>query len=60
MTPKLVSYMRPFITVAFVGMTIGLTVVGKVDPREILTVTGMLVSFWFGERSALKNKDEEN
>lgn len=56
---KLSPHMRPFITAAFVGLTVYLTLAGKVEPREILTVTGMIVSFWFGERAALKQPSND-
>lgn len=56
---NLSPYMRPFITVVFVLIVAGYACVGKIDSVQILSVTGMLISFWFGERAALKTKDEE-
>lgn len=46
---------RPFISVSFTLATIALALTGSVEPREILTVTGVIVAFHFGERSARKN-----
>jgi hypothetical protein len=51
-------YMRPFITVMFVLLTTYLTVLGKVDAKDVLLVTTSLVSYWFGERSNMKDKDK--
>jgi len=60
MIQNLNSWMRPFITISFVGLVIYLTICGKIEADKILAPCGMLVSFWFGERAALKNKDSEN
>ena len=60
MTSKIISSMRPFITVTFTGLVIYLTVIGKVDPNDVFTVASTIVAFWFGERAALKSKDAEN
>jgi hypothetical protein len=51
------SLMRPFITVCFVGLVVFLAVTGKIEPKEILTPTGMIVAFWFGERAATKKPE---
>ena len=59
MTSKVIAWMRPFITVSFVGLTAYLTFAGKIEPKEVFLITSSLVSFWFGERSALKNNDDE-
>lgn len=45
---------RPFAAVAFILTTIYLAITGKIDAKEILTITGIVVAFLFGERSALK------
>jgi hypothetical protein len=60
MTAKVISLMRPFITIAFTGLVIYLTVTGKIDAKEVFTVASTIVAFWFGERAALKNRDSEN
>lgn len=46
---------RPFVSVCFVGLTVYLGITGKIDAEKILTLTGIIVAFHFGERSALKN-----
>ena len=48
------SLIRPFISVAFVTLTVYLAIVGKIDAEKILTVTGIIVAFHFGERAASK------
>ena len=45
---------RPFIAVAFVSATIVLFLLGKLEAKEILTITGIIVAFFFAERAALK------
>jgi len=45
---------RPFIAVAFVLASIYLFIAGKIDPMQILQITGIIIGFYFGERSALK------
>jgi len=45
---------RPFISIAFVSVTVTLALLGKIEAKEILLPTGMIVAFHFGERSALK------
>ena len=60
MITQLVSSMRPFITVAFTGLVIYLTITGKIEANDVFTVASTIVAFWFGERAALKQKDAEN
>jgi hypothetical protein len=48
---------RPFISVAFVSMTAYLVVSGSLEAKEVLTLTGIIVAFHFGERSALKKSE---
>lgn len=50
--------MRPFVTVIFVLLVVYLTLTGKIDAKEILSIAGILIAFWFGERSALKKPGE--
>jgi len=45
---------RPFIAVCFVLLTVGLAATGKIEPKEVLTITSVIVAFYFGERAALK------
>lgn len=51
------SLMRPFITVCFVGVTAYLAFIGKIDAKDILSLTSIIVAFWFGERAALKKPE---
>lgn len=59
MPTKVIALMRPFITIAFTGLVIYLTIAGKIDAKEVFTVASTIVAFWFGERAALKQKDTE-
>lgn len=49
---------RPFISVSFVLMCAWLTYKGSIEAKEILTLTGIIVAFHFGERAALKQPKE--
>lgn len=53
------SLVRPFISVAFVLSTVTMFLMGKEVPTEMLTTTGMIVAFHFGER-ATKNGRANN
>jgi len=53
---KIRKLIRPFIAVAFVGTVVGLAATGKIEPSEILQITGMIVAFHFGERAGKKSK----
>lgn len=59
MTTKIISLMRPLITVTFMGLVAYLTIMQKIDPKEVFTVASTIVAFWFGERAALKRADNE-
>ena len=48
------SLVRPFIAFCFIGSITILTLMGKIDPNEILQTGGIIVGFYFGERAALK------
>jgi type IV secretory pathway VirB2 component (pilin) len=48
---------RPFIAVSFVAVTLYMTYLGKLDAKEVLSITAMIVAFYFGERSALKKPE---
>ena len=54
-TRKLV---RPFIAVAFVAMVGWLVYQGSIEPKDILAMLGLIIGFYFGERSALKKPGE--
>ena len=43
---------RPFISFCFVMTTAVLAVIGKIDPGDILQLTGIIVAFHFGERAS--------
>lgn len=61
MVNEIRKLVRPFITFCFVGATIYLYVTGKLSAKSILQITGIIIGFYFGERSALKgtaNKDD--
>ena len=60
MPTKVISLMRPFITIVFTGLVIYLTITGKIEANDVFTVASTIVAFWFGERAALKQKDAEN
>ena len=51
---KIRKLVRPFIAFCFVVTVGGLALAGKITPSEILPITGMIVGFYFGERSAKK------
>jgi len=51
---------RPFIAVSFILATVGLFAWGKLDAREILTPTGIIIGFYFGERAALKKPEDKD
>ena len=52
--------MRPFITVSFTLCAVALVSLGKVDAEKFMTIVGMIVAFYFGERSALKDPNITN
>ena len=51
------SLVRPFIAVAFVGATVALFMLGKLEAKEILVTTSLIVGFYFGERAANKGTE---
>jgi hypothetical protein len=59
MVDSIRKLMRPFITVALVGTTVYLAVVGKLEAKEILTATSIIIAFHFGERAALKKPNND-
>ena len=50
------SLVRPFIAVSFVCMTGYCVYIGQIDGKEVLTIMGILMAFYFGERSTRKEK----
>lgn len=63
MMKKLSDSVRPVLTYLFAFLYIGVStwgvMIGKIEFSmyfaQIGTMVGMMVSFWFGEKSALKN-----
>jgi hypothetical protein len=51
---------RPFIAVSFVSVTLYLAIVGKLEAREVLAITGIIAAFYFGERAGRKKRAEES
>ena len=51
---------RPFIAVSFVSVTLYLAIVGKLNPREVLSITAIIAAFYFAERAALKNPNSQS
>jgi len=51
---------RPFITVSLVSTVVYLAIVGKIDPKELLGYTGIIIGYHFGERAALKKPGADN
>lgn len=41
---------RPVTTFAFVGVVSYLGIIGKIDPKDMLGLTGIVVAFWFSDR----------
>jgi len=54
MVDKIKQLIRPFVSIAFVLTTVILALNGKIEAKEMLSYTGIIVAFHFGERSALK------
>ena len=54
---KIRKLVRPYIAVSLVTATVVLFFIGKIVAREILPIVGLIIGFYFGERSALKNPD---
>jgi hypothetical protein len=65
---KLIDGVRPFLTymfaIIFITVSTWGVIVGKIEfPlffSQIGTMVSMMVSFWFGEKSALKNPMGDN
>jgi len=41
---------RPVTTFAFVGTIVYLSVIGSIEAKDILGLTGIVVAFWFSDR----------
>ena len=54
MVGKLRTWVRPIMTLSFTATVIYLAIEGKIEPREIMLVYGIIMAFYFGERAALK------
>jgi hypothetical protein len=53
------TLMRPFIAVSFVLTSVALVSFGKIEAKDFMSITAIIVAFYFGERSALKNPNEK-
>jgi len=51
---------RPFIAVSFVSVTLYLAIIGRLNPKEVLAITGIIAAFYFGERAGLKKPNNES
>jgi len=49
---------RPFISFCFVSTTMFLALTGKIEPKDMLQITGIIIAFHFGERAASKKSNE--
>lgn len=56
---KVKGLIRPFITVCFVVTVTILALLGKIESKEILQITGIIVAFYFAERAALKKPNSD-
>ena len=45
---------RPYISFVFASVTGYLAITGAIDAKDMLSITGIIVAFHFGEKSALK------
>ena len=50
---------RPITTFTFVGTVAYLGIIGKIDPKDILSLTGIVVAFWFSDRKVPKGDTDE-
>ena len=50
---------RPVVTFSFVGATVYLSVIGKIDPKDMLGLTGIVIAFWFSDRKTPKGDTNE-
>lgn len=57
MVEKIRGLVRPYISVIFASVTAYLAFVGKIEPKDILYLTGIIVAFHFGERSGSKQSE---
>ena len=49
---------RPIISISFVCMCGYLVLDGKIDAKDVLELTGIIVAFHFGEKAALKGVEK--
>jgi len=49
---------RPIISISFVFMCAYLALSGKIDAKDVLEITGIIVAFHFGEKAALKGVEK--
>jgi len=51
------KYVRPFIAFILVGTLAYLFISGQIESKELLPTVGLVIGFYFGERSALKKPE---
>jgi hypothetical protein len=47
---------RPVTTFSLVGAIVYLAVIGKIDPKDILGLGGIVLAFWFSDRKTKNNE----
>lgn len=57
MIDNIKGLVRPYISVALVSVTAYLAITGKIDPKDMLSLTGVIIAFHFGERSGSKQEN---
>jgi len=49
---------RPLVAAAFVGTTAWLFLKGQLEAKDILPITGIVIGFYFGEKTADRRKSD--
>jgi len=49
------SLVRPIITFALTGLLIYMAVTKVVEAKDVLTVVGIIIAFWFAGKASEKN-----
>jgi len=45
------ALVRPIVTISLTLLIIYLSIVGLIEPRELMGIYGTVLGFWFGQRS---------
>jgi len=53
------ALVRPFISVFMILTFVYLAIVGKIPPKEVATIVGLVIAFHFGERAAAKKQNDQ-